>query len=80
MVGAEIHLDPFGGTVQLFGFFVERFQRACYISSKFLSKAIVQSADGESMLMPLNKIERYIGEGSENSTHYFVAAELSNEE
>jgi hypothetical protein len=42
--------------------------------------AVLVSEDGESMRMPLNKIARYIGEGPENSTHYFVAAELSAEE
>ncbi len=39
--------------------------------------AVLVSQDGETMWMPLNKVERYIGEGSVNSTHYFVAAELS---
>jgi hypothetical protein len=38
--------------------------------------AVLVSADGESMRLPLNKIARYIGEGPENSTHFFVAAEL----
>jgi len=37
-------------------------------------------SDVGGMRMPLNKIARYIGEGPENSTHYFVAAELSKEE
>lgn len=41
--------------------------------------AVLLSATG-GMRMPLNKIARYIGEGPENSTHYFVAAELSAEE
>ena len=41
--------------------------------------AVLVSRDGESMRMPLNKVARYIGEGPENSTHYFVAAELSRQ-
>ncbi len=39
--------------------------------------AVLVSSNGQSMRMPLNKIARYLGEGPENSTHYFVAAELS---
>jgi hypothetical protein len=42
--------------------------------------AVLVSADGESMRMPLNKIARYIDEGPEHSTHYFVAAELSEDD
>ncbi len=39
--------------------------------------AVLVTADGQSMRMPLNKIARYINEGPENSTHDFVAAEVS---
>jgi hypothetical protein len=39
--------------------------------------AVLVSPDGQSMRMPLNKIARYLEEGPENSTHFFVAAELS---
>ena len=37
--------------------------------------AVLVTKDGQGMRMPLNKVARYIGEGPENSTHYFVAAE-----
>jgi hypothetical protein len=36
-------------------------------------------ADSGKMWLPLNKIARYIGEGPENNTHFFVAAELAKE-
>lgn len=38
--------------------------------------AVLVSPDGRSMRMPLNKVARYIADGPENSTHFFVAAEL----
>lgn len=42
--------------------------------------AVLASPNGEAMRLPLNKIARYIGEGPENSVHYFVAAELAGDE
>ena len=42
--------------------------------------AVLASPDGVEMRLPLNKVARYIGEGPENSVHYFVAAELAEEE
>ena len=36
-------------------------------------------ADSGKMWLPLNKIARYIEEGPENNTHFFVAAELRRE-
>ncbi|MGE3808173.1 MAG: hypothetical protein AB7K24_26220 [Gemmataceae bacterium] len=39
--------------------------------------AVLVSAGG-AMRMPLNKIARYLDEGPENSTHYFVAAETES--
>lgn len=37
--------------------------------------AVLVSPDGRSMRMPLNKVARYIADGPEDSTHFFVAAE-----
>jgi hypothetical protein len=58
-------------------YFPMRPKLAAMVPEDVGSAAVLVSLDGQSMWMPLNKIARYIGEGPENSTHYFVEAELA---
>jgi hypothetical protein len=56
-------------------YFPQRPKLAALVPEGVGTGAVLVSATG-AMTMPLNKIARYIGEGPENNTHYYAAAEV----